>query len=104
MALPKDKKKKQTPLDLMRAARDASRRGFVRGSVPVATVRKKGAFPSRPVAKKGAVVTSPAAYAQSMIQGMGARMRQEYVGGPYVGPFRFRPNHMGSTFVRRDED
>lgn len=95
--------KKATPLDIMRAARDSARAGLVKGVPSAKSVALKGRYGAPTASPKGYRATTPAAYAQSMIAGMGASMRQEYVGGPYVGPFRYRPNRMGS-YARRDED
>ncbi len=96
-------KKKPTPFDLLKSGRDRARAGFVKGVTPIATVRKSGSLPRPKAAVRGQAQPTGAAYVQSMIAGQGARLDQMAPGGPYVGPFRYRPNKMGG-YARRDED
>jgi hypothetical protein len=95
------KKPKATPLDLLRSARDQARSGQTRGVVSERTIQAKGRY-ARAAARGGRAITSPAAYVQSMIGGIGTPL-QTTVGGPYVGPFRFRPNSTRG-YRRNDED
>ncbi len=96
-------KPKASPLQILKDLRSQARAGRIKGVPGVASIQKGGRYVS-PVAAKGSrVATGAGAYVQSMIAGQGARMDQMGYGGPYVGPFRFRPNNMG-RYARRDED
>ncbi len=97
-------KPKASPLQILKDLRTQARAGRVKGVPGVASIQKGGRFAAPQKSKiKGRLAAGPAAYTQSMIAGQGARMMQEGYGGPYVGPFRFRPNNMG-RYARRDED